>query len=118
MKTTIQYGVEITKPWSSEMYDLNEKIKENYKSKIVAFIEGLKTPEACNEVAKIVNPYGYGPGLNDNLEYMKSDMVKNVEYAESYWMKEIIEELLQDEAIEPMVYEPTGEAMNIIGFKN
>jgi len=49
---------------------------------------------------------------------MKSDMVKNVEYAESYWMKEIIEELLQDEAIEPMVYEPTGEAMNIIGFKN
>ena len=118
MKTTSQFGVEITKPWSQEMYDLNEKINEHYKSKIVAFIQGLKTPAACNEVAKIVNPYGYGPGLDNDMSYMKTDMVKNIEYAESYWMKEVIEELLQDEAIEPMIYQPTGEVMNIVGFKN
>jgi len=118
MKTTIQYGVEITKPWSSEMYDLNDKIKNYYKSKIVELISRLETPKECNEIAKIVNPYGYGAGLIEDIEYMKNDMTKNVEYAESYWFKEMIEELLETKSIEPMIYEPTGEVMNIIGFKS
>ena len=29
-----KYGIEITKPWSSEMYDWNDKVLEDLKKKI------------------------------------------------------------------------------------
>jgi hypothetical protein len=123
-----KYGIEITKPWSSEMYDFNENIKEYYQDQIKDLINSLKTTEDCNFIAGIVNPYRYGIGTSDDIEYMKSDMIKNIENAESHWMKEVIEELLILQRIYPMICEATPEMpaislydlgipMNIIGFE-
>ena len=127
--TIYKFGIEITKPWSSEMYDFNDNIKAYYKDQILDLIETLDTSRRCQEIAKIVNPYGYGPGLEDDVEYMQDDMRGNIQNTGGYWIKEVIEELIKKGEIEPMIFEPTpempaislydqGEIVNVIGFES
>jgi hypothetical protein len=127
--TIYKFGIEITHPWSKEMYDFNDNIREYYQDQILDLIETLDTPERCQEIAKIVNACGYGTGLDNNIEYMQDDMRGNIQTAENYWVKECVEELIKVGEIEPMVFEATpempaislydqGEIMNIIGFES
>lgn len=124
-----KFGIEIKKPWSSEMYEFNENLRTYYIDQILDLIETLDTPERCQEISKIVNPYGYGQGLDDDIDYMQDDMRGNIQNAENYWIKECVEELIEAKEIEPMIFEPTpeapsvslydvGEVMHIIGFES
>jgi hypothetical protein len=124
-----KYGIEITKPWSSEMYDFNDNLREYYQEQIIEMINNLETPEQCQEIAKIVNPYGYGAGLMHDVEYMQGDMISNVKFEGNWWIKDVISELVAKEMIQPMIFEPTpempaislyeaGEVMNFIGFES
>ena len=124
-----KFGIEIKKPWTSEMYDFNDNIRAYYQDQILDMIETLDTPERCHEIAEVVNPYGYGPGLAHDVDYMQDDMRGNIQTSENYWIKECIEELIKMEEIEPMIFEPTpempalalydiGEVVNIIGFES
>lgn len=126
--TIYKYGIEITKPWSKEMYDFNDNIRAYYVDQILDLIETLDTPERCQEIAKVVNPYGYGPGLEDDIEYMQDDMRGNIQTASNHWIKECVDDLIKMEAIEPMIFEPTpempaislyevGQTVNLIGFE-
>jgi hypothetical protein len=127
--TIYKFGIEITKPWSKEMYDFNDNIREYYQDQILDLIETLDTPERCQEIAKVVNPYGYGPGLDDDIEYMQDDMRGNIQNAGNHWIKECVDELIKMGEIEPMIFEPTpempaislyevGEIVNLIGFES
>ena len=124
-----KFGIEITKPWSKEMYDFNDNIREYYQDQILDLIETLDTPERCQEIAKVVNPYGYGAGLDDDIEYMQDDMRGNIQNASNHWIKESIDELIKMQEIEAMVFEATpempaislyeqGEIVNLIGFES
>ena len=124
-----KFGIEIKKPWTSEMYDFNENIRTYYQDQILDLIETLDTPERCHEIAEVVNPYGYGPGLAHDVDYIQDDMRGNIQTSENYWIKECVEELIKMEEIEPMIFEPTpempaialydvGEIVNIIGFES
>lgn len=124
-----KYGIEITKPWSSEMYDFNDNLRAYYEDQIIEFINSLETPDQCQEIAKIVNPYGYGAGLKHDVEYMKSDMIGNVKTEGNWWIKDVITELVTKEMIQPLIFEPTpempaislyeaGQVMNFIGFES
>lgn len=123
-----KFGIEIKKPWTSEMYDFNDNIRAYYQDQILDLIETLDTPERCQEIAKVINPYGYGSGLDHDVDYMQDDMRGNLQNSENYWIKECVEELIKTEEIEPMIFEPTpempaialydvGEIVNIIGFE-
>lgn len=123
-----KYGIEITKPWSQEMYDFNDNLRTYYVDQILDLIETCDTPEKCQQLAKVINPYGYGPGLEDDIEYMQDDMRGNIQNAENYWIKDVVTELVAKESIQPMIFEPTpempaislydtGEVMNLIGFE-
>ena len=123
-----KFGIEIKKPWTGEMYDFNENIRAYYQDQILDLIETLDTPERCQEIAEVVNPYGYGPGLAHDVDYMQDDMRGNLQNSENYWIKECVEELIKMEEIDPMIFEPTpempaialydlGEVVNIIGFE-
>jgi len=127
--TIYKFGIEITKPWSKEMYDFNDNLREYYQDQILDLIETLDTPERCQQIAKIVNPYGYGPGLDDDIEYMQDDMRGNIQNEGSHWIKECVDELIKMGEMEPMVFEATpempaislydqGEVMNLIGFES
>ena len=124
-----KYGIEITKPWSSEMYDFNDNLRAYYEDQIIEMINKLETPEQCQEIAKIVNPYGYGAGLMHDVEYMQGDMINNVKLEGNWWIKDVVSELVAKEMIQPMVFEPTpempaislyeaGQIMNFIGFES
>jgi len=110
-----KHGIEITKPWSKEMYEYNENIKGIMIKEITFSINALQDEETAQKLAKIVNPYGYGQGYD--LEDMKADMLNNVEYVETYWLAQIWDELIDAEFVQP-IFGEGNEVYHIIGFES
>tara|TARA_B110000259_G_scaffold152469_1_gene172440 strand:- start:3152 stop:3541 length:390 start_codon:yes stop_codon:yes gene_type:complete len=108
-------GIEITKPWSSEMYEYNDTIREYMIKEIQNSINMLSDEVTAQKLAKIINPYGYGEGYN--LESMQTDMLKNAENFENYWLAEIWDELIDAEFATPNFGEG-NEVYHIIGFES
>lgn len=110
-----KHGIEIVKPWSNEMYDYNENIKEIMYNEIKFSIDVLNDTEKANQLAGIINPYTYGMG--HDLESMKEDMSKNLESFENHWYYEIWDELIAADFAKP-IFGEDGEVYNIIGFES
>lgn len=110
-----KHGIEITKPWSKEMYDYNESIKAIMYKEIKFSINALQDEETAQKLAKILNPYGYGQGFD--LESMKADMLNNLEGFENYWYYEVWDELINAEFVLP-IFGENDEVYNIIGFES
>ena len=108
-------GIEITKPWSSEMYEYNDTVREYMIKEIQNSINMLSDEVTAQKLAKIINPYGYGEGYN--LESMQTDMLKNAENFENYWLAEIWDELIDAEFATPNFGEG-NEVYHIIGFES
>ena len=85
--TIYNFGIQVGKPWTSEMYAFNDSLCEDYKEKILEAINKVKSFEGLNDLARIINPSSYGEGFT--LESAKEDMVKNLDMAENYWIHEI-----------------------------
>jgi hypothetical protein len=117
-----KHGIEITKPWSKEMYKYNENVQSHMIKDIEIAINMLTDVETANVLAKIINPYGYGEGYE--LEDMKEDMLKNAQYAELYWLSEIWNDLIEAGFTKPYFGEYEGDSevvttvFNIIGFES
>ena len=127
--TIYKFGIEIKKPWTSEMYEFNENIRTYYQDQILDLIETLDTPERCQLIAGIINPYGYGQGLATDIKYMQDDMRGNIQTASNHWIKECVDDLIKMEEIEPLIFKLTpemrwaslydvDEVMNLIGFES
>jgi hypothetical protein len=110
-----KHGIEITKPWSKEMYDYNDKIRERMIKDVKSAINTISDETTANKLAKIINPYGYGYGYS--LEDMKADMLKNAENFENYWLAEIWDELIDADFVMP-IFGEEDEVYNIIGFES
>ena len=110
-----KHGIEITKPWSSEMYEYNDTVREYMIKEIQNSINMLSDEVTAQKLAKIINPYGYGEGYN--LESMQTDMLKNAENFENYWLAEIWDELIDAEFATPNFGEG-NEVYHIIGFES
>jgi hypothetical protein len=110
-----KHGIEIVKPWSNEMYDYNERIKEIMYNEIKFSIDVLTDIEVAKKLGKIVNAYGYGHGFE--LESMKEDMLKSLECFENHWYYEIWDELIEADFVKP-IFGEDGEVYNIIGFES
>lgn len=110
-----KHGIEITKPWSKEMYDYNDSIKAIMYKEIKHSIESLQNEETALKLAKIINPYSYGQGFD--LEAMKVDMFNNLEGFENYWYYEVWDELIDAEFVQP-IFGENDEVYNIIGFES
>ena len=110
-----KHGIEITKPWSSEMYYYNDNVREHMINEIQNSINMLEDESVANKLAKIINPYGYGGGYD--LTSMKADMLKNAENFENFWLFEIWDELIDAEFATPNFGEG-NEVYHIIGFES
>ena len=110
-----KHGIEITKPWSKEMYDYNDKVREYMIKETKFAINSVQDITTANKLAKIINPYGYGEGYD--LEDMKTDMLKNAEYFENYWLSQIWDELIEADFVLPNFGEG-NEVYHIIGFES
>ena len=110
-----KHGIEITKPWSKEMYDYNDKVREYMIKETKFAINSVQDIATANKLAKIINPYGYGEGYD--LEDMKTDMLKNAECFENYWLSQIWDELIEADFVIPNFGEG-NEVYHIIGFES
>jgi hypothetical protein len=110
-----KHGIEITKPWSSEMYEYNDTVRAYMINEVKTVINMISDETTANKLAKIINPYGYGEGYS--LEDMKADMLKNAECFENYWLAEIWDELIEADFVLPNFGEG-NEVFHIIGFES
>jgi hypothetical protein len=105
------YGIEITKPWSREMYDHNDavadvvrfEVKELLDAALCNFLEdfdltedalALPWDEASGDLVDIqtaVTCYGFGSGYT--VERVISQVERELEDAPLYRLKDIAEEL-------------------------
>jgi hypothetical protein len=86
-----EQGITITRPFNSEMYDHNEKVREIQNEAIFAALTKVLAEEEDDlmyKVGKICSGYGYGVGFE--LEDIYEDAVRNVETSANNWMREDI----------------------------
>lgn len=107
-------GVEITKPWSQEMYDHNAELVDHYRREITTIIESATTEEELKSIAHCIDFSSY---VNYTMEEIREDLINTIETSENYWYKEMIESLANAGLIE-MIKDSNGEPMNIIGFES
>jgi rubrerythrin len=84
-----KYGIQITKPWNNEMYDHNDKVAELMKAELLIKLELAKETEdeeLLRNVAKIIQPAGYGSGYE--FEDIYNDAIRELEMVENYWLNE------------------------------
>jgi hypothetical protein len=107
----VEFGIEITKPWSAEMYNHNEavadvvrfKVKELLDAALCNFLEdfdltedalALPWDEASGDLVGIqtaVTCYGFGSGYT--VERVLDKVEQELEDAPLYRLKDIAEEL-------------------------
>tara|TARA_R110000772_G_scaffold122496_2_gene228737 strand:- start:210 stop:584 length:375 start_codon:yes stop_codon:yes gene_type:complete len=114
-----KYGIEITKPWSSEMYDWNDKVLEDLKKKITKLwkqgyasaLEDYKELDQdmkfedsdwsihsngiMEEVQKSITFSGYGSGFT--IYDIEKEVFQELEVAPYWHVKQMAEELYIEE---------------------
>jgi len=82
-----KYGIEITKPWNSEMYEHNDKVSQLIKVELYTKLEELYKKgnmDTLNEFAGAVGTkYGFGfdlkgmyDGITNDLEYLQNYQIE------------------------------------------
>lgn len=100
MKTKVRevkYGIEITKPWSKEMYDHNDKVSEIVKQNIeTALFEIFKDGDekSLRKISKHICAHGFGDGYSFNDIY--DSTMNDLDRAENYWLNEIYPDIVKD----------------------
>tara|TARA_R110001592_G_scaffold1130_3_gene6650 strand:+ start:606 stop:1085 length:480 start_codon:yes stop_codon:yes gene_type:complete len=123
-----QYGIEIVKPHSNEMYDHNEKVALDMKINIVkawgdalSIVDDISVEEWDADMLKEHAPMliklqegvmysGYGTGYT--IKDVSDEFDKEVQDAENWRMHEMYQELVQDGLIEKVEFEMVGFTNN------
>ena len=87
----VEQGITITRPFNSEMYNHNDKVREMQNEAVISALEVLRESEdeeLIEKAAKACSGYGYGDGYDYND--MIDDAIKNVETSANNWMKDEI----------------------------
>jgi hypothetical protein len=108
-----QYGIQIVKPWSKEMYAHNEMVAEavrilvtqRWENELNAFEETLgefaedvewisEAPKSLKDIQRAITCYGFGYGYD--VERVSRIVEQELEDAPLYRLNEIAEELELD----------------------
>ncbi len=84
-----QYGITVTRPWSQEMYEHNNKVHEVMVNAINAAITKAdrKTSDGnMRTIASAINAYGYGHGME--FESIKEDALAGLADIQNHWLHE------------------------------
>jgi hypothetical protein len=106
----VEFGIVITKPWSSEMYAHNEQVADIVRNEVEARwivelmkfqeatgesfmsdVEWIEAPEALKDIQTAVTCYGFGYGYD--VARVAEIVMQDLRDAPSYRLKEIAEEL-------------------------
>ena len=83
----MNYGIEITKPWSKEMYDHNDMVSQLMKLEIIKSIVNFqKDFDKLNELMVLCGGIKYGDSYD--IEELKEDCLNEVDNVQNYWLNE------------------------------
>tara|TARA_E500000331_G_scaffold350541_1_gene395597 strand:- start:403 stop:723 length:321 start_codon:yes stop_codon:yes gene_type:complete len=78
---------EITKPWSKEMYDYNDKVADMMKNEITKSIVKYQNDfDKLNELMELCGGIKYGDGYTINDLYR--DVHDEVDNVQNYWLRD------------------------------
>jgi len=87
MKNMSKYGIKITKPWSKEMYDHNDKVSNLMKAEILLSIKNNKDNwDNLNELMVLCGGIKYGDGFD--ISDLYNDVVSQIDNVQNYWLNE------------------------------
>jgi len=110
-----KHNIEITKPWSREMYKYNQEVSSYMIKEIEFAINALSDLDTAKTLGKIVMSSGYGYGFT--LESIKKDLLNNIDGIETWWLNEIWDDLIMANFVKPNFGEG-NEVFHIIGFES
>jgi hypothetical protein len=77
----------VTKPWSNEMYDWNDKVSDLMKAEIKIQIEKNKDDfDKLNELVTLCGGIKFGDGYE--IEELYDECLKELENVQNYWLNE------------------------------
>ena len=77
----------VTKPWSKEMYDYNDKVADMMKNNIIKSINKNKNNwDNLNELMELCGGIKYGDGFSIDDLYL--DVQNELENVQNYWLNE------------------------------
>ena len=77
----------VTKPWSKEMYDYNDKVADMMKNNIIKSINKNKNNwDNLNELMDLCGGIKYGDGYDVSELY--KDTLSEVDNVQNYWLAE------------------------------
>lgn len=83
----MNYGIEITKPWSKEMYDHNDMVSQLMKLEIIKSIVKYQNDfDKLNELMVLCGGIKYGDSYD--IEELKEDCLNEVDNVQNYWLNE------------------------------
>jgi len=83
----MKYGIEITKPWSKEMYDHNDKVAELMKAEILLSIKNNKNNwDKLNELIQLCGGIQFGDGYE--IEELYDECLNELENVQNFWLSE------------------------------
>jgi len=83
----MNYGIEITKPWSKEMYDHNDMVSQLMKLEIIKSIVNFQNDfDKLNELMVLCGGIKYGDSYD--IEELKEDCLNEVDNVQNYWLNE------------------------------
>ena len=110
----VEYGITITKPWSTEMYDHNDALAEVVKAKVLEMWNEAYTTEeaefvdeddlgsefgdmqweaASSEMVRIQKAITYYSYCNQSIEEVAEEVKSELENMPTFQLKELVEEL-------------------------
>ena len=97
----------VTKPWSKEMYDYNDKVADLMKKNILTSIHTNRNNwDNLNELMVLCGGIKYGEGYNIDDLYL--DVNIEVENVQNYWLHEEYPYAVKQGLVEPVLYDFVG----------
>ena len=97
----------VTKPWSKEMYDYNDKVSDLMKKNILKSIHTNRNNwDNLNELMVLCGGIKYGNGYNIDDLYL--DVNKEVENVQNYWLNEEFPCAVKQGLVEDVPYKFVG----------
>jgi hypothetical protein len=83
----MEYGIEITRPWSVEMYEHNDKVSAIMKEAIKVVLDRVYTDdneEELHMIAKSICGYGFAGSVD--MDDIYKDACRQLDMTENWWL--------------------------------
>lgn len=97
----------VTKPWSMEMYEYNDKVADLMKENILESIEKNKTNwNILNELMTLCGGIKYGSGYS--IQDLYEGCLEELQMVQNYWLNEEYDYAVKQGLVKDILYKMVG----------